>query len=164
MGRASLGTGDIDAAKIHLDALRGIQNHPAIAELSMEFNASSDLLALAENVLSGWIATAEQDYDTAIVALETAVEIENELFYGEPPEWSVPVRQELGAVLLRAGRAEQAEQVFQEDLAKFPENGWSLYGLAAAQEAQGKNSEAMRTRADLETVWSTSDVDLDAIF
>ena len=84
MGRASLGTGDIDAAKIHLDALRAIQNIPAIAELSMEFNASSDLLAVAERVLSGWIATAEQDYDTATAALKTAVEIENELFYGEP--------------------------------------------------------------------------------
>lgn len=163
-GRALLGSGDSDRANIHLDALRAIKRNPAIADLSMEFNASSDLLSIAENVLSGWIAVAAQDYDAAISALEAAVSIENELFYGEPPEWSVPVRQELGAVLLRAGRAAEAEQVFQDDLAKFPENGWSLYGLAEAQEALGKNSEATRTRAELESVWATSDVDIDSIF
>ncbi len=163
-GRALLGSGDTDRANIHLDALRAIKRNPAIADLSMEFNASSDLLSIAENVLSGWIAVAVQDYDAAISALEAAVSIEDELFYGEPPEWSVPVRQELGAVLLKAGRAAEAEQVFQDDLAKFPENGWSLYGLAEAQEALGKNSEATRTRAELESVWATSDVDIDSIF
>jgi hypothetical protein len=38
----------------------------------------------------------------------------------------VPVRQELGIVLLRAERPAEAEQAFREDLKRFPENGWSL--------------------------------------
>jgi len=37
----------------------------------------------------------------------------------------------LGAVLLNAGRHEEAEKVYREDLKKWPNNGWLLYGVAA---------------------------------
>ena len=52
------------------------------------------------------------------------------------------MRQNLGAVLLEAGRADEAEAVFWEDLQKNPENGWSLFGLVQALKAQGKNDDA----------------------
>jgi Flp pilus assembly protein TadD len=119
----------------------------------MEYNMSGDLLALAERVLTGWTEAAAGRYGPAVEALRDAVRREDALLYGEPPEWTVPARQDLGVVLLMAGRPAEAEQAFREDLATFPENGWSLEGLAAALAAQGRSAEA-----DLTRVWATADV------
>jgi Flp pilus assembly protein TadD len=90
--------------------------------------------------------------------LRDAVRREDALLYGEPPEWTVPARQDLGAVLLMANRPAEAEQAFREDLAKFPENGWSLHGLATALRAQGRSADADAVEADFRRVWETADV------
>lgn len=164
MGRALLANNDIDAANNHLEALRNTMQNPELDGLGMEFNQSRDLLAIGERVLTSWIAAAEKNFDDAVAAMESAVELESALLYGEPPEWSVPVRQELGALLLKAGDNAAAEAVFKEDLAKFPENGWSLYGAIKAMEGQGKSAEANAMQAVLDRVWSTADVDLDEMF
>jgi Flp pilus assembly protein TadD len=95
--------------------------------------------------------------------MHQAVAAEDALLYGEPPEWSIPTRQDLGAVLLAAGRAAEAEQAFRDDLAHFPENGWSLRGLTLALRAQGKNAEADRTDAEFQRVWASADVPPPAI-
>ncbi len=163
-GRALLATGDIDAVGNHLEALRLTIQNPALEGLGMEFNQSRDLLAIGERVLASWMAAAEDDFESAIAAMEDAVRLETNLLYGEPPEWSVPVRQEFGALLLKAGNNVAAESVFKEDLAKFPENGWSLYGAIKAMEAQGKTAEARDMQNTLDRVWATADVDLDEIF
>jgi tetratricopeptide (TPR) repeat protein len=125
----------------------------------MEFNAAEDLLAVAERVLTGWTEAAAGDHDTAVAALEEAVAHEDALLYGEPPEWSVPARQDLGAVLLAAGRPADAEEAFRADLAKFPENGWSLQGLAVSLRRQGREAEAAQVEAELDRVWETADVE-----
>ena len=44
------------------------------------------------------------------------------------------------------------------DLAKLPENGWSLYGLSRALALQGKRDEAAEVRARFEAVWKDADV------
>ena len=90
--------------------------------------------------------------------MRQAVNLESQLLYGEPPEWSIPPRQDLGALLLRVGRAADAEQVFRADLEHFPENGWSLYGLMQSLQAQGRQAEAQQVSADFERVWATADV------
>jgi Flp pilus assembly protein TadD len=125
----------------------------------MEFNASTDLLAIADRVLTGWTAAAAGRWDEAVAALSEAVAEENALLYGEPPEWSVPTRQELGAVLLAAGRSVEAEQAFRDDLGHFPENGWSLRGLTLALRAQGRSGDADAVEREFRRVWSTADVD-----
>lgn len=163
-GRALIAKGRLDEADQRLAGLRTILAGDAIEGLRMEFNQSRDLLAIAERVLSGWRAAAEGDFDTAISALERAVQLESALLYGEPPEWSVPTRQELGAVLLRAGHAERAEEVFGQDLALFPQNGWSLWGTVRALEEQGRHGEADEFRAEFERVWASADVDIAASF
>jgi predicted Zn-dependent protease len=53
----------------------------------------------------------------------------------------------LGAALLAAGQAAQAEQVFRQDLRHYPGNGWSLNGLAQALSAQGKKPQAAQAAA-----------------
>jgi len=86
-------------------------------------------------VLAGHIAVAKGDLPGAITHLREATRHEDALVYGEPPEWTVPVRQELGVVLLKAGRPEEAEQVFRDDLKRFPKNIWSQEGLAEASKS-----------------------------
>ena len=86
--------------------------------------------------------------------------IEDQGLYMEPPRWYYPVRQSLGAVLLEAGRPAEAEQVYREDLRNFPENGWSLYGLAASLSAQGKTRQAAAVRKQFGVAWAGSDVRL----
>jgi TolA-binding protein len=72
------------------------------------------------------------------------------------------VRQSLGEALLKAGRSAEAEQVYREDLKRFPENGWSLYGLAASLRAQGKSAEAAAVEKRFARAWSDADVKLTA--
>ena len=124
------------------------------------FNTSGAMLGIATEVLAGHIAAAKKDFPRAIGHLREAARLEDELVYGEPPEWTVPVRQELGAVLLKAGRAAEAEQAFREDLKRFPENGWSLYGLAQALRAQNRASEADAVMDRFQKTWATADVRL----
>jgi cytochrome c-type biogenesis protein CcmH/NrfG len=89
--------------------------------------------------------------------------LEDALTYGEPPEWSVPVRQELGMMLLRLNRAAEAEQAFREDLKRFPDNGWSLHGLALALRRQERSEEADRVESRFKKMWASADVELPAI-
>jgi predicted Zn-dependent protease len=78
----------------------------------------------------------------------------------EPPPWYFPVRQSLGAVLLKANRAAAAEAVYREDLRRNPENGWSLHGLAESLRAQGKPAEAAAVEQRRRKAWARADVRL----
>jgi Flp pilus assembly protein TadD len=90
--------------------------------------------------------------------LREAVRCEDELRYDEPPDWIQPVRHALGAALMQAGRLAEAGRVYRDDLARLPENGWSLFGLAQSMELQGRLEEAARAR--FEAVWEDADVPL----
>jgi predicted Zn-dependent protease len=72
----------------------------------------------------------------------------------------MPVRQTLGTVLLEAGRPDEAEAVFWEDLKRNPETGWALFGLLQAQRAQGKNDEAAATEVRFRKAWKDADITL----
>lgn len=157
-GRALVTTGDAAGARIELQALRAVLNGGELHPLRLEFNPSPEVVRIADGVLSGWIEAGAGRFDEAILALRAAVAHEDALLYGEPPEWTVPARHDLGAVLLLAGRVEEAERVFREDLDRFPENGWSLHGLAASLRAQGRVEEAVGIEADFRRAWRTADV------
>ena len=72
------------------------------------------------------------------------------------------MRQTLGAALLQAGRAAEAEAVYREDLRRNPENGWSLFGLAQSLRAQGKSAEAGAEDVRFRRAWTRADVTLTA--
>ncbi|MCX4187040.1 tetratricopeptide repeat protein [Methylophaga sp. OBS4] len=158
-GRAFAASGDLEAAVTELEKLRNIVNSEVVTGIHMEFNESADLLAVADKVLAGWIDTAAKRYDEAERNLREAVKKEDALLYGEPPEWTVPVRQDLGPALLVAGRYEKAEQAFREDLERFPKNGWSLYGLASALRAQGHEDEAETVQEAFDKAWENADIE-----
>ncbi len=117
---------------------------------------------VAVHSLKGEIAARAGRYDEAADALRQAAELEDALPYLEPPHWPRPVRQVLGAVLLEVGKPAEAEEVYREDLARFPKNGWSLFGLAQSLKAQGKADEAAATEQEFEKAWTGADVKLTA--
>lgn len=159
-GRALAASGKIKEAEEALHQVRATAENPDVASLRLEVNTSGAILQIASEVLAGHVAEAEGDVMAAITHLREGARLEDALTYGEPPEWSVPVRQELGMMLLRADRATEAEQVFRQDLKRFPDNGWSLRGLELALRRQGRKDEADGVKAKFNTVWSSADIDV----
>jgi tetratricopeptide (TPR) repeat protein len=157
-GRALAAQGDVKAAEAELKAVGAVAQNPELAKLRLEFNTSGQVLGIASEVLAGHVAAARGDLQAAVNHLRKAARQEDELTYGEPPEWSVPVRQELGLVLLKAGRAAEAERVFREDLKRFPENVWSLQGVAKSLSAQRRTDEAEQVSKRLRQIWSMAEI------
>ena len=101
-------------------------------------NSAAVLLRIASQVLSGQTAAKNGQLERAINDFEQAVRLQDGLRYSEPPDWYYPIRESLGRVLLTAGRVQEAERVFREDLVRIPDNPWSLYGLAESLRLQRK--------------------------
>lgn len=156
-GRAVVGLGLPDSARVQLRELDRLLRDPRLDGMRMEFNPSRTILSIARANLEGWIALEENRGDEAVRAFERAAGLEDGMLYGEPPEWSIPVRHDLGAALLALGRPAEAERAFREDLERFPANGWSLYGLARAMEAQGRHDELRAVNADFRAAWHGTD-------
>ncbi|MGH7257905.1 MAG: hypothetical protein ACREIM_05960, partial [Nitrospiraceae bacterium] len=127
---------------------------------SAEVKIRRTLMKVTERVLTGEIAARRGRYDEGIRALKDALRLEAELPYTEPPLWYQPVRHNLGAVFLSAGRAAEAEQVYREDLRQNPHNGWALYGLVRSLRDQRKEDEAVQEEERLQKAWSRADVTL----
>ncbi|HNA28100.1 MAG TPA: hypothetical protein PLI01_14935 [Nitrospira sp.] len=123
-----------------------------------EGKLSRTLLKVAERVLVGEMAARRGEYEAGIQALREALQLEATLPYSEPPFWFQPVRHNLGAVLLLAGRPGDAESVYREDLRVNPENGWALHGLVHSLQAQRKD--AAQEEARLRTAWAQADIAL----
>jgi tetratricopeptide (TPR) repeat protein len=118
------------------------------------------MLRIAPEVVAGELAAKRQDWDTAVLHLERAIRFEDALIYQEPHDWHAPARQNLAAVLVAAGRPDEAETVYWEDLKRNAESGWSLSGLLTALKAQGKNEEATLVAARLAKAWQAASVEL----
>jgi tetratricopeptide (TPR) repeat protein len=161
-GRALAAQGDVKGAEVALAQVRATALDAEVAPLRLEFNTSGAILSIAGQVLAGHVAAARGDDSAAVEHLRAAARLEDALTYGEPPDWSVPVRQELGMLLLSAGRAAEAEQAFREDLKRFPANGWSLRGLELALRAQGRTGEAEQVKARFDKSWADADVEAPA--
>ncbi len=147
--------------------LAAVQAHAADGAAAEMFVAggvatAEALLGLGADHLEGEIAAAAGDRAAAIASFERAVAQQDGLAYMEPPPWYYPIRQTLGAELLEADRAADAEAVYREDLVQYPKNGWSFFGLAASLEAQGREAEANMARAYHEKAFDEADVELAA--
>ncbi len=160
-GLAYVGLGRLDQADAEFEALRSLAvSEDAQQMLTWNYNSFGDLLSIAAAVLDGKRHAARGDFDQAIALLETGVRLEDALRYTEPPDWYFPVRQALGAVLLEAGRADEAETVFWEDLKRNPETGWALHGLYQSLIAQEKRSDADEVWERFQRVWERADFQL----
>jgi tetratricopeptide (TPR) repeat protein len=120
------------------------------------------VMDIAMHALTGEIAFRQGKLADAAGHLRAAARLEDSFNYVEPPQWYYPVRATLGAILLKAGQPAEAEAVYREDLTRFPENGWSLFGLEASLRAQGKTQEADVVRGRRQKAWSSADIPLTA--
>jgi tetratricopeptide (TPR) repeat protein len=161
-GMALARLGRFDEANLELAALAKLQRSPDLRGSIVGANEADKLLGVASATLMGELAAEEGRYGDALASLHRAVLLQEALNYNEPPDWYYPTRQSLGAVLLEAGRAAEAESVYWQDLREKPENGWSLFGLAKALRAQGKHDQAAAIEARFEKAWAAADVKLEA--
>jgi len=163
-GLAFTSTGKLDAAAQELNELQKITTLKSLDGLRVTFsrNGAKTILEIATDVLAGELAAKRGDYEQAIAHLHRGILLEDNLIYNEPPDWHVPVRQSLGAVLLAAGRAAEAEAVYWQDLSRNRENGWALFGLMQSLRAQGKEEQAAAAEGRFRKAWSRADVTLSA--
>ncbi len=152
--------GDREAAREEHARLASLREATDVHFLDTIQYPATMLLSIADALVLGEIAWAENRRDEAIAHFRAAVETQDELPYTEPPFWYYPTRQTLGKALLAAGDAAAAEAVYRTDLEQYPRNGWSLYGLIQAREAQGKEAGDLRHRFG--ELWAEADVTLEA--
>ena len=151
-GYAHLRTGAADFAEVYL---RRVQHLAETSEAQMRFHPAERLLGVVAGILEGELLRERGDTDGALAAFERAVELDDALVYDEPEPLPFAARHWLGALLLELGRHAEAEQVYRDEIADHPHNGWSLFGLKTAVEAQGRTDAAVD--ADLEASWARSD-------
>ncbi|HEX2187538.1 MAG TPA: hypothetical protein VHG51_01510 [Longimicrobiaceae bacterium] len=163
-GMAHAELGSLDSAAVSLGALDSITAAFPPGTTVAPTAPGRGILRLMHLSLGARIAEARGDVPAALAQLREGVALQDSLGHMEPPGWHIPLRQTLGATLLRAGRAREAEAAFTEDLAMQPGNGWSLCGLAAALQRQGRRAEAARAHASLRRAWSRADAPASCAF
>jgi tetratricopeptide (TPR) repeat protein len=156
-GLAYTARGALDSAGAARDSVHAIAAGIP-PEATANLNLMQALLQVAERHLAGEMATQRKQTKQAVAELRAGIAVEDELTYDEPTAWPLPLRQQLGGILLRAGRAKEAEQAYREDLERYPNNGWSLHGLAESLKAQGRAKEAEVVEAKFRKAWSRADV------
>lgn len=156
-GIAYAAKGDTEAARTeqaaYVEASRPVPDNDMFGN-----NSCQALLEIVSPMVEGEILVREGKVDEGLAQLRAAVTAEDSLHYDEPPGWILPVRHSLGANLMQAGRYAEAEQVYRDDLARLPENGWSLYGLAHSLELQHKDQEAVSVEARFHKIWAKADL------
>jgi tetratricopeptide (TPR) repeat protein len=121
------------------------------------FNSVDTLLQLAATILD---ARLQPDETKSLALWRKAVEQQDALEYDEPAPWFYPVRESLGARLLRVGQAAEAESVFRADLERNRRDGRALFGLLESLKAQHKEAEGYWVSREFEAAWRRADVTL----
>ncbi|RYY61335.1 MAG: hypothetical protein EOO05_06750 [Chitinophagaceae bacterium] len=160
-GMALLAKNNIAEAKQQLAAITLAMTDTTIRELTIwGINNLFDLCAIAQQTLTGEILAKEKKYAAAIEALTDAVKKEDALNYDEPPDWFFSVRHHLGAVLVEAGKFNEAIGVYKQDLMVYPENGWAFAGLVNAYKGlHDENGREVAAEA-FKRAWKFADIQL----
>ena len=158
-------TGRFDEAERELGVVMTAKDDPSLKTLYISsVNVGSAIANIAYEVASGELRAQQKRGADASKHFATAVSLEDQLTYMEPPDWPIPVRQLQGAALLALGRAADAERAFRGDLVKFPKNGWSLSGLRESRIRQKKegDAEVVNLQTQLSEAWRRADVKIAA--
>ncbi len=162
-GMAFTRKGMVPEAERELEAAKTIAEDPRSESILAAYtNPTTYVGKVAVATLAGEIAAQKGNLEEAVALLKEGVQHEMNLAYQEPSAWHHPVRHNLGAVLLQAGKAAEAEEVYLADLKKNRGNGWALFGLYQSLQAQGKIEEAKKARLQFEKAWQNADVALTA--
>jgi hypothetical protein len=144
---AYLHTGNPAAAQKELDGLSAAGKAMGEVDHYIGFATAGTLLTIADEIVRGELAYASGNTLEGLARLERAVRLEDSLRYNEPPDWYFPVRHFLGAMLLDAGRPNEAEVIYAADLR-------TLFGLKRSLEQQGKTQDAAATEKRFDRAWA----------
>lgn len=142
-----------DDSQREVDSIAAIEQKADFKPLTDWGVPGPDIVHTARLVAAGKLAEAKGELPSAITLFTQAVAAQDALPYTEPPYWYYPVRQSLGAALLKAGRLDEAEAAFRASFAKTPSNGWALRGLVEVYEKRGDKAAAAATRKRFAATW-----------
>ena len=161
-GMAYAAGGELQKAREEQSQILPLKESKEVKIIIKGGQPSGLLLEIASELLMGQIAFSNNNYSIASRHFEAAVNLQDSLPYTEPPFWYYPARQSLGNSLMKEGKISAAENVYRRDLQDYPRNGWSLFGLSLALEAQGKIEEAEEVNKKFRLIWQLSDIKLEA--
>ncbi|NES75442.1 MULTISPECIES: tetratricopeptide repeat protein [Okeania] len=159
-GMAWVGKGNLENAQFEYQKINKLLQNSEFSALETANVPATNLISIANHLLMAKMAYLKDKNEEMISEYQTAVKLQDNLPYMEPPYWYYPVRQSLGAALLKLNREKEAEVVYRQDLKQHPNNGWSLYGLAKSLLAQGKQKEAAEVKQEFEKAWLAADIKL----
>jgi tetratricopeptide (TPR) repeat protein len=151
---------DFKNAKRDRQALQAMIDRHAFTAIDAFPVPATMMAQVGGALIDGEIARNSGHLDEAIADFRKARDIELTIPYTEPPYWHQPTSHILGAALMQAHKPVDAEAVYRDSLRHYRIDGWALFGLAQALDAQGKHDEAKTVRAEFAKVWSTADVKL----
>lgn len=160
MGSAHVAKGHMGPAEAQLANLQAQITADGVDDNGVRPTPASHVLNLASHALNGEIEEAKGNLDGAAMHYNLAIQLQDSLNYTEPPDWSQSMRLYLGAVLLDAGRAVEAEEVYRKDLEWNRQNAWTTFGLSQALEAQGKTQEAIIVERQFQSFFRNADVEI----
>lgn len=162
-GMAFLGKHDLVNAEREMDSLNILAADTILKDLTVwNINTTADLVQIAVKVLSAGIALHQGQPGQSVSMLKEAVAMEDMLNYNEPPDWFFSVRHHLGAVLLKAGKHKEAEEVYRQDLRTWRKNGWALMGLYKTLALQKRDVEAQKAQSDFNEAWKYADMKINS--
>lgn len=150
---ASSAAGDTDAAAREIAALSAMEAAADFEPLKAWGVPGREVVQTARLVASGRLADASGKLREAVAAYREAVAIQDRLAYMEPPYWYYPVRQSLGAALLRLGELDAAREAFEQSLERTPNNGWALFGLQQVARQRGDMDMVGELNRQLDRAW-----------
>ncbi|MCA0009535.1 hypothetical protein [Mesorhizobium sp. B264B1A] len=144
---------DASGARVEADAIHKIAQETDWSVHDAWGIPALSVLQVAEDVVRARAAQAENDVGGSIAFWKKAVETEDTIPYMEPPYWYYPVRQSLGAALLKNGQPADAAKEFVAALHRARSSAWALFGLQQAAEAQGDTAAATKAADELSKAW-----------
>ncbi len=122
---------------------------------------STKMMEVRELDVAALMSAAKNNFDEAIVAMQKATSLEEELSPPSgPPTLIKPSHELFGEILLRAGKPQEAARQFTTALQRQPNRARSLLGLARAAAQSGDKAKAATTYAELLRLWSQADAQL----
>jgi len=144
LGRAH--TGDLDGARKAIARMQQLRD----ATKDPKFDYFKNHLDLQMQAASAWVAAAEGKKNEAIEMLRRAADAEDILGkHPVSPGAFVPIREQLGSLLLEAGQPKKAQLEFEAALKIYPGRFRGLYGAARSAEQSGDKEGATHYYAKL---------------
>jgi len=139
LGRAH--TGDVEGARKAIARMQQLRD----TTKDTKFDYFKSHLDLQMQAASAWVAAAEGKRNDAIDMLRRAADSEDTLGkHPVSPGAFVPIREQLGTLLLETGQPKEAQREFEAALKIYPGRFRGLYGAAQAAELAGDNENASR--------------------